>query len=881
LRSRAVNYGYSIIILAVAVLIRWLLDPFLGDTLPLTPLGGAVAAAVWLGGYRPAILVMLVGYVVCSYLFISPRGQVYLGDVESVTGFAAYLFTCGLIIFIGEAMRRAQLRSAERGEILSVTLGSIGDAVITTDVRGRVNYLNAVAENLTGWSTSDAYGHPLDDVFRIVNESTRQPVESPAARALREGVIVGLANHTVLIRKDGRECPVDDSAAPIKNDSGEVSGCVLIFRDVSEKRRLEWQIAEKLAAARLLASIVESSEDPIISKTLDGTIRTWNAAAERLFGYSAEEAIGKNISLLIPEDRLAEEVNIISNLKAGRRIEHFETERVRKDGQLVPVSLTISPIRDDDGNVTGASKIARDITARKLADAERQKLVTLIESSTDFIGICDLEGIPFFINRAGLDLVGLDNVHEARNAPVREFFFPEDQDMIINQFFPAVFRDGHGEVEVRFRNFKTGEARWMAYKVIALKNESDQTVAFGTVSQDVTERRQLEHDLRRLANDLSEADRKKNEFLALLAHELRNPLAPIRNAVGILKSNADRDVIDSASQMLDRQVGQMTRLVDDLLDMSRITQGKIELRRERVELAPIVNQAVEAVRPFYRSMQQELIVSVPLEPICLNADAARLAQVIGNLLSNASKFTDPGGKIWLTAEQSDGHAVLSVKDTGIGIAPQNIPRLFELFTQVDTSLERSQGGLGIGLTLAKTLVEMTGGKIDVYSEGLGRGSEFVVRLPLETETTEIENTTNEASTPRQKAHRVLVVDDNADGAESMSLLLQLEGHESFVAHDAYEAIETAEKHRPEAIILDIGLPGMSGYEACRAIREKPWGKDLVMVAVTGWGQEEDRSKSKEAGFNAHIVKPVDHDALLKLLSQLLESANGRESNAEA
>jgi PAS domain S-box-containing protein len=881
LRSRAVNYGYSIIILAVAVLIRWLLDPFLGDTLPLTPLGGAVAAAVWLGGYRPAILVMLVGYVVCSYLFISPRGQVYLGDVESVTGFAAYLFTCGLIIFIGEAMRRAQLRSAERGEILSVTLGSIGDAVITTDVRGRVNYLNAVAENLTGWSTSDAYGHPLDDVFRIVNESTRQPVESPAARALREGVIVGLANHTVLIRKDGRECPVDDSAAPIKNDSGEVSGCVLIFRDVSEKRRLEWQIAEKLAAARLLASIVESSEDPIISKTLDGTIRTWNAAAERLFGYSAEEAIGKNISLLIPEDRLAEEVNIISNLKAGRRIEHFETERVRKDGQLVPVSLTISPIRDDDGNVTGASKIARDITARKLADAERQKLVTLIESSTDFIGICDLEGIPFFINRAGLDLVGLDNVHEARNAPVREFFFPEDQDMIINQFFPAVFRDGHGEVEVRFRNFKTGEARWMAYKVIALKNESDQTVAFGTVSQDVTERRQLEHDLRRLANDLSEADRKKNEFLALLAHELRNPLAPIRNAVGILKSNADRDVIDSASQMLDRQVGQMTRLVDDLLDMSRITQGKIELRRERVELAPIVNQAVEAVRPFYRSMQQELIVSVPLEPICLNADAARLAQVIGNLLSNASKFTDPGGKIWLTAEQSDGHAVLSVKDTGIGIAPQNIPRLFELFTQVDTSLERSQGGLGIGLTLAKTLVEMTGGKIDVYSEGLGRGSEFVVRLPLETETTEIENTTNEASTPRQKAHRVLVVDDNADGAESMSLLLQLEGHESFVAHDAYEAIETAEKHRPEAIILDIGLPGMSGYEACRAIREKPWGRNLVLIAVTGWGQEEDRNRSKEAGFNAHIVKPVDHDALLKLLSQLLESANGRESNAEA
>ena len=879
MRGRAVNYGYSIIILAVAILIRWLLDPLLGENLPLTPLGGAVAAAVWLGGYRPALLVMFLGYFICSYLFIAPRGNFFPTDAASLTGFGAYLFTCGLIVFIGDAMRRAQVRASERGEILGVTLGSIGDAVITTNVQGQVDYLNAVAERLTGWTTRDARGRPLEEVFRIVNESTREPVVSPANRALRDGVIVGLANHTVLIRKDGSECPVDDSAAPIKNDKGSVSGCVLIFRDVSEKRRLESQIAEKLAAARLLASIVESSEDPIISKTLDGTIQTWNAAAERLFGYRAEEVIGKHISIVIPPERISEEDDIIANLKAGRRIEHFETERLRKDGRLVPVSLTISPIRDDEGNVTGASKMVRDITAQKLANAEREKLVTLIESSTDFIGICDEAGVPFFVNRAGLELVGLNDIEAARRAPVREFFFPEDQEMIMNEFFPKVLAEGHGEIDVRFRNFRSGEARWMAYKVIALKDESDNTVAFATVSQDVTERRQLEQDLRRLAADLSEADRKKNEFLALLAHELRNPLAPIRNAVAILRSNADRDVVDSASQMLDRQVGQMTRLVDDLLDMSRITQGKIELRREHVELAPIVNQAVEAVRPFFHGMDQEIIVSLPPEPVYLNADAARLAQVIGNLLSNASKFTDPGGKVWLSVYQSDGEAVLSVKDTGIGIASQNIPRLFDLFTQVDTSLERSKGGLGIGLTLAKTLIEMTGGSIDAYSEGLGRGSEFTVRLPLEGVAGTAVPSNDPVRRPASIGHRVLVVDDNVDGAESMAMLLQLEGHEALIAHDAYKAMELAEQQRPEAIILDIGLPGMNGYEACETIRQKPWGKNLVLIAVTGWGQEEDRNKSKEAGFNAHIVKPVDHDALLRLLSQLLESTNGKETNA--
>jgi PAS domain S-box-containing protein len=477
--------------------------------------------------------------------------------------------------------------------------------------------------------------------------------------------------------------------------------------------------------------------------------------------------------------------------------------------------------------------------------------------------------MPFFVNRAGLEMVGLDDLDHARRTPVAEFFFPEDQARVINEFFPRVLATGHGEIEVRFRHFKTGEARWMAYKVLTIPDASGRPAAIATVSQDVTERKRLEDSLRRLAIDLSEADRRKNEFLAMLAHELRNPLAPISNAARALRLGAgDRDAVRSASEMLERQVGLMSRLVDDLLDMSRITRGKIELRRERIELATVVHQAVEAARALYRSLNHELVVTLPPHPVYLDADPARLAQAIGNLLSNAAKFTDKGGRIRLTVAHEDGQAVMRVEDNGIGIAAEHLERIFEMFAQLDTSLERSRDGLGIGLTLVKTLVEMHGGSIEVHSEGVGRGSRFVVRLPVMTGAVEAVPVPPAAAPAPAVARRVLIVDDNEDGAESLAMMLQLGGHETHTAHDGLDAVAAAERLRPHAVLLDIGLPGLNGYEVCRRIRENPWGKDLVLVAVTGWGQEADRARSRDAGFDAHIVKPVDPEALMKLLSDL-------------
>jgi PAS domain S-box-containing protein len=875
-RGSLTTSGLALVALVAAVLLRWLLDPLMGDALPLVTVFGAVTAAVWIGGYRPAVAVSILGYVVCAYLFIEPRGTLGLGlgIVGNAIGIAAYLFTCSLIIGFGEAMRVAQNRATERQEVFRVTLRSIGDAVITTDVEGRVTYLNAVAESLTGWDQQDALRQPLDTVFRIVNQETRGPVENPATKALRQGVVVGLANHTVLIRKNGVECPIDDSAAPIRNEHGEVSGCVLVFRDVTAQRRREQEKAAELLTARLLASIIESSDDAIVSKSLEGIIQSWNAAAERLFGYTAEQAVGQHISLVIPPDRIAEEAHIIANLKAGHRIEHFETERQTRDGQRITVSLTVSPIKDEKGRVVGASKIVRDITERKRAAADRERLATLVENSPDFIGICDMNAVPLFVNHAGLEMIGLESIEQARNSSVEEFFFPEDRHTIMHQFFPEVLKNGHGEIEIRFRNFKTNEARWMAYKVLVLTDAAGQPSALATVSQDVTERRRLEDSLRKLAAHLSDADRRKDEFLATLAHELRNPLAPLCNMLEVLKrADGDDDMRRRARDSMDRQLAQLVRLVDDLLDLNRITHNRLELRRSEVELSSVIQQAVEASRPLADAAGLELQATLPAEPLYSYADPTRLAQVFDNLLNNSCKYTNRGGQIWVTAERRGNELIVSVKDNGSGIPRDKLDTIFDMFMQVDRAQERAQGGLGIGLTLVKRLLEMHGGSIEARSAGEGQGSEFVVRLPIVAGAAKPIAPAPAIEQSAPPTRRILVVDDNSDAAVSLAMLLKIAGNETHTAHDGPTALESVERYRPEVVLLDIGLPGLSGHDVCRRIRGRPGGQDIVIIALTGWGQEADRRKSQEAGFDGHLVKPVDYDALMELLNSVTPAAS--------
>ena len=486
--------------------------------------------------------------------------------------------------------------------------------------------------------------------------------------------------------------------------------------------------------------------------------------------------------------------------------------------------------------------------------------------------------IPFFINRAGLKMVGLRDIDEARQHSVWDFFFPEDHGTIRNEFFPAVLEKGHGEIEIRFRNFKTGEALWMAYKVLTLTDGNRQTIGFATVSQEITERRKLEEHLRKMAADLSDANHRKDEFLATLAHELRNPLAPIRNSLHLLRLSGELSPsLDPVREIMERQVDQMVRLIDDLLDVSRISHGKIELQREAVELATIVSIAVETARPLIDAAGHQLALSLPAEPMILDADPVRLVQIIGNLLSNAAKYTEPGGQIWLTARRERNEAVISVRDTGLGIPADVLPFVFDMFTQVDRSLARAQGGLGIGLSLAKTFVEMHGGRIEAHSEGLDRGSEFLVYLP-----TMSDSQRRPALTPPLRSsqssfpcRRILVVDDTRASGYVLGRLLETMGQQVCTATDATEALESVRRERPDLVISDIGMPNIDGYELARRLRKEPDSERLILVALTGYGQETDKQQAKAAGFDYHLVKPVSLEALQALLGVFARFAGKR------
>jgi two-component system CheB/CheR fusion protein len=414
-----------------------------------------------------------------------------------------------------------------------------------------------------------------------------------------------------------------------------------------------------------------------------------------------------------------------------------------------------------------------------------------------------------------------------------------------------------------------GGVRWLRAQGKVLFDEAGRPERMIGINMDVTGRKETEEALRLRTEELQEADRRKDEFLAMLAHELRNPLAPLHNTLELLALQGDDPAaVAEAREVMERQVRQMVRLVDDLMDVSRITRGKITLRKAPVDLAAVVATAVDTSRPLIEARGHILRVSLPERPIRIEADADRLAQVLANLLNNAAKYTEVDGRIDLTAEQgADGEILLRVRDNGTGISPEMLPRVFDLFAQADSTLDRAQGGLGIGLTLARRLVEMHGGTVEAASDGAGRGSDFVVRLPALAEPmAEAAPIVPIGQAGAGGSRRVLVVDDNVDSAESLALLLRLYGHDVRLAHDGLTALEEVRASAPDVVLLDIGLPKMDGYAVARHLREEPAFAHVKLIAMTGYGQDEDRRRAKEAGFDHHLVKPVDFDALRDLLA---------------
>ncbi len=465
-----------------------------------------------------------------------------------------------------------------------------------------------------------------------------------------------------------------------------------------------------------------------------------------------------------------------------------------------------------------------------------------------------------YVSRAYADMIGRPP-ESITGCPIRDVLGEKNFEQI-RSYVERVLRGEHVRYEVDL-DLPTLGRRWLDVTYVPEKNDAGKIIGWIASILDITARRAAENALR-------EADRRKDEFLATLAHELRNPLAPLRTGLEILLVQpGDAARVEQTRSIMERQLLRLVRLVDDLLDVSRINQGKITLARTNITLASVIQDAVETSRPMIQAGGHRFTAQVPGETLCVVGDQTRLAQVIGNLLNNAAKFTPYGGQIWLTAERQGSDAVVSVRDNGIGIVPSLLPTVFDLFTQGDQSFERTHSGLGIGLSLARQFVEMHGGSIEARSSGEGAGSEFVVRLPLDLTQPMPSAPSTDAVTPipSRSGARILVADDNVDAAKNLSRLLNLLGHETRTAHDGQAAVELAEEFRPEVIVLDIGMPRLNGYEAAMRIRQAPWGREVTLVALTGWGADEDIARAHAAGFDHHVVKPVGLETLRKLLDE--------------
>lgn len=1016
-------------------------------------------------------------------------------------------FMLAVANILGDAIDRDRAEIALRAEeerFRRVVVG-LPAAVFATDAKGRVTLFNDAAADLFGrrptlgddsWRGACRTFHP--DGSPMPLDECPMSVSLRERRAVRESL--------VFERHDGSRRHVLANSEPMFDARGRLTGAINMLIDLTERERAE-------RARAYLAAIVENTQDAVVSKTLDGIITSWNAAAERIFGHTAEEAVGQPITIIIPPDRLDEERSILQRLRRGERIDHFETERVTRDGRRIDISLTVSPVRDTSGRIVGASKVARDISDRKRSEAalkareaeleliakttpliltrcsrdlryrfanraaadlfgiapeemigrpikdvlgseafeliepfiervlrgesvefereipypavgmrwmrvnyvpdyndqdeltgwiasivditdrkraeeavraSEQRFRTLAEAVPAFVWACRPDGFVFYVNRRWTEFTG-ETLEEAQGHGWSQTLHPDDRQCVVDLWnhctrtgdvyegecryrrhdgqyrwhyfrgIPSRTRLGaidawYGtsfdiqekkiaeealrESEAKFRqlaetmpqlawyadadgyitwynqrwfeytgttplqmegwgwqsvhdpdvlpevlekwrrSIQTGEPFYMVFplrgaddvfrpfltRIVPLKDRHGRVVQWFGTNTDISEQQKMQEALR-------DADRRKDEFLATLAHELRNPLAPIRNAVRIMNVRGLQDpALQSARDMIDRQVQHMVRLIDDLLDLSRITRGTLELRKTQVSLTDVIEQALETSRPHAATAGHELTVDLPDEPIYLSADPVRLAQVFSNLLTNACKYTEPPGRIRLTAAREGDDAVVTVQDNGLGIPPDRLEEIFEMFSQLDATLARSPDGLGIGLWLVRRLVDMHGGSIAVMSDGPDKGSMFTVRLPIRIGAKPSPARQRPRSQRSAPTLRILVVDDNRDAAESLAMLLTYAGHEVGTVYDGTAALESAAANPPQAVLLDIGLPKLNGYEVARRLREQPGGGDMLIVAMTGWGQADDKNRSLEAGCDAHLTKPPDLDELMKLLA---------------
>jgi two-component system CheB/CheR fusion protein len=741
------------------------------------------------------------------------------------------------------------------------------------DAEHRYRFVNAAYER---W-----FGRPAEE---IVGRTVAEIVGEPAYATFRPELQRAFAGETVRCRSR-----VDSSAGGLRDVSityvpqvtGErVEGVVALVDDVTDEVASEQRLRESEERLQLA---MEGARMGTWWRDFRTDRVVWDRQHARLLGFDPDRMPRPSDALWLERVHPDDRARVVGELRAARaecRMFDLQLRIVRADDgaeRWLAMHGRFMPEHDGDGQ-TSIGELFDVTDARRSEDELRRSEAlyrTLGEAVPDLVWSSTADGRADYVNRRWVEYTGL-SLEQFRALGWNTLVHPDDGAMLRERWQLACAARGVFEAEFRCRR-RDGEYRWLWCRALPLQDADGRVYKWVGIASDVTARRQTEEELRRTETALREADKRKDEFLATLAHELRNPLAPIRYAVRLLRPDAAPGVIAQGRDTIERQSAHMARLLDDLLDMSRITRGAIELKRRTMDLREAVEDSIEVARPMIEGVQHRLDVRVPAQPVPVDADATRLAQIVGNLLQNAAKYTDPGGSIAVTVSVEGARAVLRVRDDGIGLSAEMRERVFELFTQVHRSITSPRGGLGIGLAIVRRLVELHGGTIEVHSEGLGRGTEFVVSLPLATAVVPVAPG-NVVPLFRTTRHRVLVVDDNEDAVDSLATLLRISGHSVQVAHDGASAIALAETARPDVVVLDLGMPRMSGFEVARWLRRQPWGAAIRLIAVTGWGQEEDRRRSREAGFDRHLTKPVDPD---ELLAELASDADVPYSSARS
>jgi PAS domain S-box-containing protein len=729
-------------------------------------------------------------------------------------------------------------------------------------------------ERMTGYAASDVLG--LNGRFLQGRDTDPGAVArlSEAVHAHRP-VREALVNY----RKDGTPFWNDVAISPVTDAQGRVTHLVGIQNDVSALFALQ---AALQASNDRLALGVDIANLALAEIDYDSDCNHLTPEAAMAFGLG-------QVAMVVPREQVHATFHPDDREELARRITEcldpagsgrfaMDHRIVWPDGTVHWLTVRKRVFFSGKGQARRPQRAVlavRDVTEQKGVEARLVDSLNRVQLATEAtaVGIWEWNVLNNTV-RWDVQMFRLYGMPPTPDGHVRyedwtSAVLPDDlvdQERILQD---TAQRGGRSRREFRIRRHLDGQQRDIEAVEVGLRNAAGNIEWVLGTNLDITERKEVERQLQRAAAALTDADRRKDEFLATLSHELRNPLAPVSNSLALLKRvPGNIAVIERARATMERQLAQLVRLIDDLLDVSRITRDKLTLKREPALLADIVHDAVELCQPHFDRAHQSLSVTLPSSPVPMHADAARLVQVLGNLLNNASKYTPAGGHVELRAEFQLTHVVVTVRDNGIGIPADMQARVFDLFAQVDSSRELSKGGLGIGLALAKRLAEMHGGTITVSSEGSGRGSEFVVRLPvMRADPEAIAAADGSGATARKAGRRVLVVDDNQDSAESIALLLQFDGHQTRTAHDGPQALDMASSFRPDVILLDIGLPNLGGYEVCRRLRQQPWTSNALIIAMTGWGQADDLRKSAHAGFDKHCVKPVDHDALTALILQ--------------